>query len=293
MTKFNGNTPTALRSGLNRIPPHAYFVGAAIFHYLGPAFAVLLFARVAVPGVAWLRIVSAAAIFAAWRRPWRILLDAGTPVRRDILLLGVVFGVMNYVFYIAIDRLPLATVASIEFIGPILLAAVGVRTRRNLVALGAAVVGVYVLTGIRVAGDPRDLLWAVANAALFTVYIVLAHRLSTADPSTSPIDRLGAAMLVAGVVITPLGLTAALPALTDPIALWAGIGVGVSSSVIPYVFDQLAMARLPRPTYSLFVAILPATAVIVGLVVLRQAPSAADLAGVGCVMAGVLLHQAR
>ena len=52
-------------------PPHAYFVVSAVFHYLGPSFAVLLFARVDVLGVAWLRIASAALIFAAWRRPWR------------------------------------------------------------------------------------------------------------------------------------------------------------------------------------------------------------------------------
>jgi inner membrane transporter RhtA len=69
------------------------------------------------------------------------------------------------------------------------------------------------------------------------------------------------------------------------------VGIGISSSVIPYVFDQLAMARLARATYALFVALLPAVAVVVGVVVLRQLPSVADLAGVGLVMLGVVLHR--
>ena len=72
----------------------------------------------------------------------------------------------------------------------------------------------------------------------------------------------------------------------------AGIGVGISSSVIPYVFDQLAMARLPRATYALLVSLLPATAAVIGVVVLGQVPSPAEAAGVMLVIAGVALHRA-
>src|ERR1700675_1137899 len=92
------------------VPPQAYFLGSAVFHYLGPSFAVLLFARVDVLGVAWLRIASAALVFAIWRRPWRKL---GALDRRGCALiawLGAVFAVRNACFYLAIDRLPLATV---------------------------------------------------------------------------------------------------------------------------------------------------------------------------------------
>src|SRR6201991_3187367 len=94
------------------LPPQAYFIGSAIFHYLGPAFAVLLFARVDVLGVAWLRIASAAVIFAGCRRPWRAV------NLRDPLFVawGTVLALMNCSFYIAIDRLPLGTVAAIEFL---------------------------------------------------------------------------------------------------------------------------------------------------------------------------------
>src|SRR3954454_24542175 len=135
-------TPAAPRSAFDRVPPHAYFVGSAVFPYLGPAFAVLLFARIDALGVAWLRIASAAVVFAAWRRPWRRVW------RRDVLAWGAVLAVMNCCFYEAIDRLPLGTVAAIEFLPVVALAALGARTLRNAVALALAVGGVATLSQV-------------------------------------------------------------------------------------------------------------------------------------------------
>src|SRR3954464_14350954 len=208
-----------------RPPPQVYFIGSAIFHYLGPAFAVLLFARVDALGVAWLRIAAAAVIFAAWRRPWR-------HVDRTIVAWGAVLALMNCCFYLAIARLPLGTVAAIEFLPVIVLAALGARTRRNLVALLLAVPGVYLLTDVRLEGEPLGVAFAFANAVLFAGYIVLAHRVSRYG-SLSGIDGLGASMLIAAVVVTPLGGWEVVPVLSDPVAILAGVGVGVSSSVIP------------------------------------------------------------
>jgi inner membrane transporter RhtA len=274
-----------------RIPPHAYFVVSAVFHYLGPAFAVLLFARVDALGVAWLRIASAAAIFALWRRPWRLAASLDGDGRRLLLAWGAVLALMNACFYLAIDRLPLATVAAIEFLPVVALAAFGVRTARNAAALAVAAGGVYLLTGARVEGEALAVALAFANAGLFALYIVLGHRVSRLG-TLGGIDGLAASMLVAAVVATPIAGWAALPALLDPVAVAAGVGVGIASSVIPYVCDQLAMARLPRATYALLVALLPATAAIVGVVVLAQLPSAQEVAGVALVVAGVLLHRA-
>lgn len=281
--------PRPLR--VDAIPAQTYFVGSAVFHYLGPSFAVLLFARVDVLGVAWLRIASAAAIFALWRRPWRTFLALDRDGRALIVALGAVFAAMNVCFYVSIDRLPLATVAAIEFIGPILLAAIGARSGRNIAAVGTAAVGVYLLTHVRFDGEPVGVGFAFANAALFTAYIVLAHRVAR-RPGLSGIDGLAAAMLIAFLFVSPIGLSSAAHAFSDPVAIAAGIGVGVTSSVIPYVFDQLAMARLARATYALFVALLPATATVVGVIVLQQLPSPVDLAGIALVMAGIVLHQA-
>jgi inner membrane transporter RhtA len=279
---------TRSRSIVQTAPPEAYFVVSAVFHYLGPAFAVLLFARVDVLGVAWLRIASAAVIFAVWRRPWRRIRGAG----RLLLVWGAVLAVMNSTFYLAIDRLPLGTVAAIEFLPVIVLAALGTRTPRNLAALAIAVPGVYLLTDVALEGSALGVAFAFANAALFATYIVVSHR--AAQRGDIPgIDLLGSAMLVAAVVATPIGAWAAVPAFGDPIAILAGIGVGVSSSVIPYVTDQLAMARLRRATFALMLSILPAAATVIGAVVLAQVPTAQDLAGIALVAVGIAVHQQK
>jgi inner membrane transporter RhtA len=274
------------------VPPHAYFVVSAVFHYLGPAFAVLLFARVDVLGVAWLRIASAGAVFALWRRPWRAFARLDCQGRRTLVAWGLVLAVMNCCFYLSIARLPLGTVAAIEFLPVIALAAAGARTVRNALALALTASGVYLLTDVRFEGEPVGIAFAFVNAVLFALYIVLGHRVAQHGPA-SGIDGLAASMLVATVAVTPIGGWAAAPALLDPVALSAGVGVGIASSVIPYVADQLAMARLARATYALMVSLLPATATIIGVVVLAQVPSRVEMAGIALVVAGVALHRER
>lgn len=289
-TSIDQRRPARLRSA--QPPPHAYFAVGAVFHYLGPAFAVLLFARVDVLGVAWLRITSAACLFALWRRPWRCwsrLPDAG---RRLVVAWGGVIAAMNGCFYVAIDRLPLGTVSAVEFLPVVVLAAIGARTWRNGLAVLLAVLGVYLLTDVRLTAEPLGVAFAAANAVLFAVYIVLGHRVAQGD-HIAGIDGLALSMLVAAAVGFPIGIWDAGPGFTDWSVLAAAIGVGVSSSVIPYVCDQLAMARLERATYALMVSLLPATATVVGIVVLTQIPSAIEVIGVGLVVVGVGIHRER
>jgi len=280
------------RTWSERLPPHAYFVVSAVFHYLGPAFAVLLFARVEPLGVAWLRIASAAAVFALWRRPWRRWRGLDWRTRRLLLGWGAVLAVMNSCFYLAIDRLPLGTVAAIEFLPVVALAALAARTGRNLLALLLAVGGVYLLTDVRLVAEPLGFALAAANALLFALYIVLGHRVARSE-RVRGIDGLAISMLAAAVAALPIGFLDALPALAHPALLAAGVGVGVCSSVIPYVSDQLAMARLARASYALLVSLLPATATVVGVLVLTQVPTLVEVAGVAMVIAGVALHRER
>lgn len=287
-----------------RLPPVSFFVVSAVFHYLGPAFAVLLFAHVSVLGVAWLRIASAAVVFAVWRRPWRIVARLSGAQRWTLLALGTVLASMNSLFYLAVDRLPLSTVGAIEFLGTVLLAAVGARTRRNLLALVLAVAGVAALTDIRIVDEPLGFVFAFANCAGFMLYVTLGHRIANSTVSDSGaetrgrdpmsgIDQLGAAMLVAAVVSFPVGIGGAAPTFAHPTWLLWGIAVGLCSSVIPYVTDQLAMARLRRSTFALMLSILPATATMIGLIVLGQVPTLQDLCGVALVIIGVALHRDR
>ena len=287
------SVPTGRVAGaVAALPPSSFFLTSAVFHYLGPSLAVLLFAHVEVLGVAWLRIAAAAVVFALWRRPWRVLRDASPDRRRVLLALGAVLAAMNSLFYLAVDRLPLATVGAVEFLGTIVLAAAGARTPRNLVALALAVGGVAVLTDVHLAGEPLGFAFAFANCAGFVLYVVLGHRVASSGAGPlAGIDQLGAAMLVAAVVATPFGLHQAAAAFGHPLWLAWGIGVGVCSSVIPYVTDQLAMARLPRATFALMLALLPAAATVIGLLVLAQVPTGRDLLGIALVISGLAAHQ--
>ena len=283
---------------LERLPPQSFFLVSAVFHYLGPSLAVLLFARVDVLGVAWLRIASAAVVLGLWRRPWRLIGRLGSGECWNLLALGLVLAVMNSAFYLAVDRLPLSTVGAIEFLGTVILAAAGARTRRNTGALVLTTAGVVTITAIRVTGQPLGFVFAFANCALFMLYIVLGHRMANVGGRgaaragrPASIDRLAGAMIIAAVIATPWGLGGALPAFGHPVWLLAGAGVGVCSSVIPYVTDQLAMSRLPRATFSLMLALLPVFATVIGAIVLRQIPTVQDASGITPVVAGVAIHQ--
>lgn len=207
---------------------------------------------------------------------------------------------MNSLFYLAVDRLPLSTVGAIEFLGTIVLAAAGSRTRRNVAALLLAVGGVALLTDVRLGGQAWGFVFAFANCTGFMLYVVLGHRIATTPAETvgggkpdwlGGIDQLGLSMLIAAVVATPFGIVQAGPAVSHPLWLGWGIGVGLCSSVIPYFTDQLAMARLPRATFALMLALLPAAATVIGLVILAQVPTWQDLLGVALVIAGVALHR--
>ena len=279
-----------LDSAAAKAPPHLWFAVSAVFHYLGPAFAVLLFPAVGVFGVAWMRIASAALIFAPFTRPVRAIKAADRRTRMLLVALGLTLAAMNLSFYLALERLPMSLVAAMEFLSTILIALYGLRSGRNLLALVLAAAGVFVLIGFSWSTDIAGLGFAVLNAALFGVYIVLGHKAAEGGAGRG-VEMLGAAMALAFVAAFPVGISEVLGALASPGLIMAGIGVGLCSSVIPYVSDQLAMSRLPRATFALMLALLPATATAIGALVLLQIPSARDILGIVLVMGGVALHK--
>jgi inner membrane transporter RhtA len=272
------------------LPPHVWFGVSAVFHYLGPAFAVLLFAQVGVLGMAWLRIATAALVFAPLTRPWVVFAHADRQTRILLLAFGACLAVMNCSFYLALDRLPISLVAAIEFVGTIGVALVGLRSPRNLAALAVAVTGTLLLIDVKWSSDPVGLFWAFLNGALFIGYIVLGHRVAVSGAGNG-IAALGAAMAIAFLIVLPLGFTEALPAFSALSLLLAAIGVGICSSVVPYICDQLAMARLPRASFALMLSLLPLTATLIGIIVLRQIPSLTDGLGIALVVAGVAFHR--
>ena len=273
-----------------RIPPQMYFVGSAIFHSLGPSLAVLLFPTVGVLGVAWLRIAGAVAVLAAITRPWSLWALVDIRERRLIVSLGAALAIMNSSFYLALARLPVSLVVATEFVGSMALALYGLRTKRNLAALALTMTGVLLLLNLQWKSDFIGLVWAVLNALCFVLYVVMGHRIANSGPAAG-IKRLSLAMAFAFVFVFPIGVAQAAHAFSHPILIFAGLGVGVSSSVIPYVCDQLAMARLTRATFAVMLALLPACATVFGAIVLKQVPSARDLVGIVMVVGGVAIHQ--
>ncbi len=272
------------------VPPHTWFGVSAIFHYLGPSFAVLLFPAVGVLGVAWFRIGSAALIFAPFTRPWKTIYEADRESRLLLVGLGICLATMNTCFYLALDRLPMSLVAAMEFVGTVGVALYGLRTGRNAFALALAVLGVFILIDVKWSTDPLGLFWAALNAALFVGYIILGHKAAEGGASGG-VERLGAAMSIAFIILMPIGFMQALQAFSAVWLVLAGIGVGLCSSVIPYICDQLAMSRLPRASFAVLLAMLPATATIIAAIVLAQIPSLQDISGVALVMAGVAVHR--
>jgi inner membrane transporter RhtA len=281
-----------LRAGESHVPPQAWFGVSAVFHYLGPSFAVLLFPRVGVLGVAWLRIASAALVFAPVTRPWQVLASGDRTQRRLLLAFGVTLAAMNCCFYLALNRMPISLVAAIEFVGTLVVALVGLRTRRNLAALVLALMGVALLLRLRWSSDPLGLMWAILNGILFVVYVVLGHRLARAGAGAG-VANLGASMMVAFIAVFPIGIAQAMAAFQHPPLLAAGFAVGVTSSVLPYICDQIAMSRLPRSSFALLLSLLPACATIIGAIVLAQIPTGRDVLGVALVMLGVSLHRPK
>jgi inner membrane transporter RhtA len=272
---------------LRRLPPPSLFVLGAVSQYVGSALAVLLFAAVPAAGVAWLRVVAAAVALVAWRRPWRTRWTA----RRLGLVaaFGATVGLMNLAFYLAIERLPLGTTVAIEFCGPIAVAALGSRTRRDMAALGLAALGVVALADVHLAGEPLGVALALATGALWAVYVVLGHRVA-ADAGIRPQDGLALGMAIGAVALAPALAPVAAPAFADAGLLAACVAVGLAASVVPYALEQVAMARLPRARFALLLALLPATAAVVGAVVLGQLPGPVEVAGIALVVAASTLR---
>ncbi len=272
---------------LARVPAQGLFVLGALAQYVGSSFAVLLFAVVPASGVAWLRVLTAAGALALWRRPWR----APWTARRLALAaaFGLTLAAMNLSFYLAIDRLPLGTAVAIEFWGPIAVATLGSRSRRDAGALALAVAGVLLLADVHIAGTPEGVAFAAAAGGLWALYVVLGHRVA-ADAGLRPRDGLAAGMAIGALAFAPFLLAGAGPAFDTPWRLAACVLVGLLSSVIPYALEQLALTRLPRARFALLLSLLPATAAVVGAVILGQLPGLLEVAGIGLVVGASALR---
>lgn len=271
-----------------RVPAPVLFVLGGLSMYVGAALAVGLFAALPPAAVAVLRLVGAAAVLLAWRRPGRAAWRGSRLVRA--VAFGLATALMNVAFYEAIARLPLGTAVAIEFCGPVLVAAVASRRPRDVAAVVLAAVGVLLIADVRWSGSPSGVLWALAAAAMWAAYILLGKRVARAGTG---LDDMAVGFAVAAVLLAPLlavGGPGSTAALADPLVVVLAVGVGVLSSVVPYVLDQLVLRRVGQARFAVLLALLPATATVVGLVALAQVPGPLEALGIAAVIAAVGLR---
>jgi inner membrane transporter RhtA len=247
---------------------------------------VLLFHSVQPSSLAWLRSLFAAVLLCAWRRPWQ-----SSWTRRRLLgaaAFGITISLVNVAFYLAIAHLALGTAVAIEFVGPVAVAGIGSRRRRDFAGLALLVAGVGLLSGLHFSGNAVSVAWALAAGVGWAGYIVFGHRIALAA-ELRPQDGLAAGLAIGALVLAPAFAWHAGPAFTHAGLLLRAIVVAVASTAVPYSLEQLAMRRLSRARFAMMLALLPATATLMGLVVLGQLPSGADATGIALVIGAITL----
>jgi len=250
---------------------------------------VRLFEQLAPAPSAWLRVIGAAC--------WLLLFSIGDlrrngrftgPQLKAAALFGVATTFMNLTFYLAINRLDLGKGVAIEFIGPITVAALTTRTKRNAAALALAAVGVVVLSGIEIDNEPLGLLFIFLAALCWSFYIVIGARVAQYNRGVA---GLGVGLAIGAVVITPLGIPQSGPAWSNPSLIAMCFLIGLFSNAVAYGIDQYTLRRIPVRRFSVLLALLPVTATVFGFLFLDQTPSLADLIGIALVLGGVVIQQ--
>jgi inner membrane transporter RhtA len=267
-------------------PPQLLLIVGALSQYAGAGAAVLLFHAVQPSALAWLRSFFAALVLCAWRRPWQ-----STWTRRRFAhaaAFGITIALVNVAFYLAIARIALGTAVAIEFVGPVAVAAIGSRRRRDVAGLVILLVGVGLLSGAHLSGNAVGVAWALAAGVGWAVYVVFGHRLALAA-DLRPQDGLAAGLAIGAFVLAPLFAWRTGRVFTDVDVFVRAVVVAVASTVAPYSLEQFAMRRLTRPRFAVMLALLPATATLMGVVVLGQLPSPADATGIALVIGAIWL----
>ena len=266
--------------------PEPIFALGAISQYVGAAIAVVLFATIPAPTVAFLRVLGAGLLLVLIRRSWQRRWDRETLIRAGFF--GSVLAAMNLSIYLAIERLPLGNAAAIEFLGPVAVAALGARSPRRRSALVLALAGVILIAGVSPEGTLPGVGFALLAAAFWAGYIVLGARVAH---SGSGVDGLGVGMLIGALVIAPVTAGGLGAAVAFPLLGAAAIATGLLSNAIPYAIDQVVLVRIDQARFALLQSMLPVVATIVGLLALGQFPSLGEAIGIAAVAVAIALSQ--
>ena len=280
------------QSGKANVWAPLLMLGSGVSQYVGASFAVGLFAVAPAISVGWGRIASAALIMLIWRRalPRRADGSFDWHMLGRAALFGIVLGAMNLNFYMAIDRIPLGTAVSIEYIGPVLLAALTGRGWRVRTGIALAACGVFLISWAGVDMSDPSVAAGVGFVLLagffWALYIWIGRKVAIGGRG---LDSLSWAMAIAGLAYLPLGAPGIGSILSDWRLLLALFAVGTLSSALPYGIDQIVMRRIPAAMMALLTSLLPVTSLLVGLVMLHQVPNWAEIVGLVLVSIAVAL----
>ncbi len=280
-TVSSGETTAPAPTLLARTPSPALVIGGIASVQFGSALATTLFARIGPAGAVLLRLVFASIVLLIiWRPALRVR------SRRHLLLaalFGLILAAMNLTFYQAIERIPLGIGVTIEFVGPLAVALAGSRRRLDLVWVALAAIGIVALMH----GDTHGLntlgvIYALIAGCMWGAYILVNARVGRAFEEGT---GLAIAMCVASIVALPFGVAEGGARLLQPHSLALGAAVGMLSSAIPYAFEMEALRRIATSVFGVLMSLEPAMAALAGFLVVGQALSTRELAGIALVVA--------
>lgn len=249
--------------------------GAMLCVQLGLAISLGLIDRVGVEGAAWLRLAGAGVLMLLLVRPRPSAFTKST--FGTCIVLGVVTAAVTMLFMAAIARIPLGTASALEFLGPLGVAVLAGKGRSRLIWPGLAAVGVVLLTHPWAGAiDPVGVLFALAAAVCWGCYILLTQRVGD---GVDGINGLAVSMGVAGVFATLVVGSSVIPKVTPQILL-IGVGLAILLPMVPFTLELLALRRLTTASFGTLMSLEPAFAMLVGFLVLSQAPGVAGLVGI-------------
>lgn len=243
-----------------------------------------LFPLVGAQGTTAVRVgLSAFVLLALWR-PWRWPLHGGNA--RAIALYGAALGGMNLMFYMSLRTLPFGLAVAIEFVGPLAVAVCASRRAVDFVWVLLAVTGLGLLLPLGAdsldaqALDPVGVAYALGAALLWATYIVFGKRVGHLHAGQS----VSLGLLVAAVVVVPVGVVHAGAALLSPTVLGVGLAVAVMSSAIPMSLEMMALKRLPKQAFGIMLSMEPAVAALLAMALLDEHLSVNQWLAIGLIV---------
>ena len=267
---------------LGRVSPLALVFGSIISVQFGAAISVTIFDEVGVAGSTLLRLAFAALFLFLLSRP-KVSQWSATQVRTAILF-GVILAAMNLAFYFAINILPVGIATTIEFLGPISIAAIFSRRLLDGLWVALAAAGVVLIAQPWNGGGDLELagvLLALLSAFFWGIYILIAQRAGEIFPDR---DGLTVAMMIGMTIAFIPGVLSGGSTLVTPHILLIGAVIGLLSSLIPYSFELEALRRMPTRVFGTLMSIEPAVAVFTGFIVLNQKPTLLELFAISLVV---------